>query len=148
MASLNAPGGPVVVPKQLVGFRSYGRNIAITSGTNVHAQSSVRATPVNGVPAYARASGDFGTQSSPATESFIRLRDGLIKHTESVGDTVVQLISGTVPVDGNTQAEIALSGVAPLRKHHTGARIVEQNTITDEVVRRISNVGETPGGEI
>lgn len=146
MGSLNA-SGVSVVPKQYVGWRSYGRNIAVTSGTNVHQQASVRATPVIGVPAYARASGDFGTQSTPATESFLR-QNPMVKHTESVDDTTVKRVLGQVPITSGNQPELALIDITTKRDDHRGNRVVEQDTEQDAILRRIRNDSVRPGGEI
>lgn len=146
MASLNASGVPVV-PKQLVGWRSHGRNIAVTSGTNVHQQASVRNPIVQGVPAYARASGDFGTQSTPAVESFLR-QGAFVKHAESVDDTTVKTVLGTVPPSSGTQPEIALLDITTRRDDHRGNRVAEQVTDTDTIRRRVRNDSVRPGGEI
>lgn len=146
MGSLNASGVPVV-PKQYVGWRSYGRNIAVTSGANVHQQDSVTLAPVIGVPAYARSSGSFGTQSTPATESFLH-QSRMVKHTESVDDTTVKRVLEQIPVTSGNQPELALIDITTKREDHRGNRIVEQDTQQDAVLRRISNSGTIPGGEI
>ena len=146
MGSLNA-SGVLVVPKQNAGWRSHGRNIIVTSGTNVHAQASVRAPGVRGVPVWARSLADFGTQSSPAIDSFMRL-NGLVKHTESVDKTVVERVIGGVAPDANNQPEIALINVTTKRHDHRGNKIAEQDTHQDAVLDRVSNESERPGGEI
>jgi hypothetical protein len=146
MGSLNA-SGIQVVSKQNVGWRSYGRNIAVTSGTNPHQQASVRAPKICGVPAYARTSGSFGTQSTPATESFLRL-SRFVKHTESVDDTVVNRVIGQIAPDSGNQPEIALLDITTKRDDHRGNRIVEQDTRQDTILRRIRNDSTRPGGEI
>lgn len=146
MGSLNASGIPVV-PKQNVGWRSLGRNIVVTSGTNPHQQASVRSPGIRGVPAYARSLADFGTQSSPAVESFLHLKR-FVKHTESVGDTTVKTVLGQVPVTSGNQPELALIDITTKRDDHRGNRVVEQDTAQDTILRRIRNDSERPGGEI
>jgi hypothetical protein len=146
MASLNASGVPVVA-KQNAGFRSYGRNVAVTTNLNPFGQNSVRSATISGVPASERSLADFGTQSSPAVESFLR-HASFVKHTESVGDTTVDRITGTVPPSSGTQPEIALLDITTKREDHRGNRIVEQETAGDTVLRRISNNSVRPGGEI
>lgn len=144
MASLNAPGISVV-SKQLVSFRSYGRNIAVTSGTNVHAQASVRLPVVQGVPAYARASGDFGTQSSDAKEStFHQLR--FVKVAESIDDTLVNRTLGQIAPDSGNQLEIALKDITQRWNDHQGGRIVIQRSDTDTILSRERNDSVRPGG--
>ncbi|TFH25939.1 hypothetical protein E4G67_00030 [Candidatus Bathyarchaeota archaeon] len=145
MGSLNAPG-ILVVSKQNVGWRSLGRNIVVTSGTNPYQQASVRAPGIMGVPADARSAADFGTQSTPATESFLQM--GFVKHTESVDDTTVKKVLGDIAPDAGNQPEIALINTTTKREDHRGNRIVEQDTRQDTVLRRISNEGTRPGGEI
>jgi hypothetical protein len=146
MASLNASGVPVVA-KQYAGFRSYGRNIAITTNLNLHGQNSVRSATISGVPASERVAADFGTQSTPATESFLR-QGGHVKHAESVGDTTTATILGTVPPASGSQPEIALLDVTTKRDDHRGNRIGEQETAGDTLLRRIENTSTRPGGEI
>jgi hypothetical protein len=146
MGSLNS-SGVLVVPKQNAGWRSHGRNIVVTSGTNPYGQASVRAPGVRGVPTYARDSGSFGTQSTPAVESFLHLTR-LVKHTESVGDTTVNRILGQVVPDSGNQPEIALIDITTKRMDHRGNKIAEQDTHQDALLRRISNEAERPGGEI
>lgn len=146
MASLNASGIPVV-PKQNAGWRSLGRNIIVTSGTNVHQQASVRAQGVQGTPAYARDAADFGTQSTPTTESFLHL-PRQVKHAESVNDTTVKRVLEQVPVTSGNQPELALINVTTKHKDHRGNRIVEQDTIQNIVLQRTRNDSVRPGGEI
>lgn len=144
MASLNAPGIPVV-PKQLVGFRSYGRNIAVTSGTNVHAQASVTLPVVRGVPAYARASGDFGTQSNDAKESTLH-QSRFVKVAESIDDTLVSRTLGQIAPDSGNQPEIALKDITQRWVGHQGGRIVIQRSDTDTILSRERNDSVRPGG--
>ena len=146
MASLNASGVPVVA-KQNAGFRSYGRHIAVTTNLNPFGQNSIRSATVSGVPVSERSAASFGTQSSPAVESFLR-QANFVKHTESVGDTVVDRITGTIPPSLGTQPEIALLDITTRRDAHTGNRVVEQDTAGDTILRRISNDSVRPGGEI
>lgn len=146
MASLNAPGVPVV-SKLNTALRSYSKNIALTTNLNPYGQNSVRAIAVTGVPPEERTAASFGTQSSPAKESFLRMTN-FTKHTESETDTTVAQITGSVPVDANSQAEIALIEEHTRHEAHLGTQIVEKETVGDTEVRRISNVGERPGGEI
>lgn len=146
MGSLNA-SGIAIVPKQNVGWRSLGRNIIVTSGTNVHQQASVRTPGVQGVPAYARSAADFGTQSTPATESFLALPRG-VKHSESVDDTTVTRILEKIPVGSGSQPELALIDITTKRNDHRGNRVVEQDTVQDTILRRLENTSERPGGEI
>jgi len=137
MGSLDASGVPVV-PKQRLSIASYGRDVAITSGTSPHGAASTKLTNVQGVPPYARSAADFGDQSSPAVDSFLRL-GGLVKHAESVDDTTVAVILGGVPASG-----VPASG--DLRSAHTAHRIVINDMPTDEVVARKLNTSERPGG--
>ena len=146
MASLNASGVPVVA-KQNVGFRSYGRHIAVTTNLNPYGQNSIRSATVSGVPVSERSAASFGTQSSPAVDSFLR-HASFVKHTESVGDTTVDRIMGTVPPSSGTQPEIALLDVTTKRQAQTGNRIVEQETAEDTILRRIKNDSVRPVGEI
>jgi len=146
MASLNA-SGVLVVAKQNAGFRSYGGNIVVTTNLNPFGQNSVRSATISGVPVSERSVASFGTQSSPAVESFLRLAN-LVKHTESVTDTVTDRITGTIPPDSGTQPEIALLDITTKRDDHRGTRIVEQETAGDTILRRIRNDSVRPGGEI
>lgn len=146
MASLNASGVPVVA-KQNVGLRSYGRNVAVTTNLNPFGQNSIRSAAVSGVPVSERSAADFGTQSSPAVDSFLR-HASFVKHTESVDDSVVARITGTVPLSSGTQPEIALLDITTKRDAHSGNRVIEQETAGDTILRRISNESVRPGGEI
>lgn len=144
MGSLNASGVPVV-PKQYVGYRSYGRNIIETSGSNPYGQRSARTAEVLGVPAIERSGAAFGTQSTPATESFLKQGD-FVKHTESVNDTTTARILEDVPVSSGSQPELALIEKTVLRQDHRGNRIVEQKTDKDLVVNRQLNDSVRPPG--
>ena len=146
MASLNASNVPVVT-KQLAGFRSYGRNIAITTNLNPFGQDSVRSATVSGVPVDERALADFGTQSSEAKDSVLH-QGGFVKHAESVEDTTIDSFIGTIAPDAGTQPEIALFNTTTKRSDHRGNRIVEQETADDTLIRRISNDSIRPGGEV
>ncbi len=146
MASLNASGVPVVA-KQYAGFRQYGRNIVVTTNLNLHGQNSVRSATISGVPPSERSAAAFGTQSTPAVDSFLR-QGGFVKQAESVGDTTVARVLGDIPPASGSQPEIALLDVTTKRYDHRGNRIVEQETAGDTVLRRISNEGTIPGSEI
>lgn len=146
MASLNASGVPVVA-KDNVGWRSYGQNIVATRSLNPFGQLSERVATVTGVPVGERSLADFGTQSTPAKESFLR-KTNLVKHTESVTDTTVNTIIGGVPADSGNQPEIALLDITTKRDDHRGNRVVEQETAGDTILRRIENDSVRPGGEI
>jgi hypothetical protein len=137
MGSLDASGIPVV-PKQLLSIVSYGRDVAITSGTAPHGQDSVKLANVRGVPPHARSAADFGDQSSPAVDSFLKLAR-LVKHAESEDDTTVARISGTIPASGSPAN-------GDLRSAHTQNRIVINQMETDQVVARKLNTSERPGG--
>ena len=143
MASLNA-SGVSVVPKQNVGWRSYGRNIAVTSGSNPYGQDSISLAVVEGVPAYARASVDFGTQSTPVVDSFLR-EGGLVKHAESVDDTVVARILAEVPITSGNQPEVALKPITQRSVNHNNNKLVIRESERDGLVSREDNQGFTPG---
>jgi hypothetical protein len=137
MGSLDASGVPVV-PKRRLSIISYGRDVAITSGTAPHGAASTKLANVQGVPPYARTAAAFGDQSTPAVDSFLKLA-GLVKHAESEGDTTVAKISGGVPASGSpTNGE--------LRAAHTQDRVVINRMDTDQVVDRKLNTSERPGG--
>ena len=146
MASLNA-SGVLVVAKQNAGFRSYGRNIVVTTNLNPFGQNSVRSATISGVPVSERSGASFGTQSSPAVESALR-QGGFVKRAESVNDTVIDRTLGTIVPDAGTQPEIALLDITTKRDDHRGTRIVEQETAGDTILRRIRNDSVRPGGEI
>jgi len=137
MGSLNASGVPVV-PKQRLSIVSMGQDVAITSGVAPHGAASVKLANVRGVPVHERAAADFGTQSSSAVDSFLRL-GGLVKHAESVDDATVAVIIGGVPAEAEP-AELVR------RSAHTGSRIVIGRTDTDAVIDRKLNTSERPGG--
>lgn len=146
MASLNASGIPVV-SKRGLSFRGYGRNIIGTENLNPFGQDSVRIVTIWVPPAPERSAADFGTQSSPAEESFLR-HASFVKHAESVTDTTTDRILGGVAPDSGTQPEIALFNITTIHDDHRGGRIVEGDTAADSVIRRVSNIGVRPGGEI
>jgi len=146
MASLNASGIPVVT-KRNIGLRSYGRHVVVTDNLNPFGQDSARSATISGVPVSERTLASFGTQSSPAIESFLK-SDKVVKHTNSLTDSVTNRVSGSIPPGSGTQPEIALIDITVLRQDHRGDRIVEQNTLSNSVVKRTSNAGTTPGSEI
>lgn len=139
MPSLDASGIPVV-SKQLVSHRSQGRNLAVTLNQSTVGQDSVRQPIVQGIPAYARASGLFGTQTTPVVDSFLHL-GRMIKQAESVDDTTVARVLGQVP---------AATGLVTNQQwqNHQGGRIVSQESIDDQILARERNDSVRPGGEI